>query len=152
MNIRRRTTIAAAVGGLLLATSAGLLVAAEEKHPLPADVGDLSGATEVEVRDAAGQAVLRGRLETDADDNRELEKLARLAPAAGGAGQGKGEAEVEVKRGGAASTLRQEVEVKVEKLAAGATFTVFVDGKQVGTFTTDAQGKGEAEFVSAAAK
>jgi hypothetical protein len=94
--------------------------------------------------------VLRGRLETDTDDNRELEKLARLAPAAGGAGQG--EAEVEVKRGGAASALRQEVEVKVEKLAAGATFTVFVDGKQVGTFTTDAQGKGEAEFVSAAAK
>ena len=147
----RKTTIAVGVGVLLLGgAGAAWLAAEDQKHPLPADVGDLSGATEVEVRDAAGQAVLKGRLETDTDDTRELEKLAKLAPASGGAGQG--EAEVEVKRAAAGGAVRQEVEVKVQKLAPSTTFTIHVDGRQVGSFTTDAQGGAEVELVSAVAK
>jgi hypothetical protein len=147
----RKTTVAVGVGMLMLGgAGAAWLAAEDQKHPLPADVGDLSSASEVEIRDAAGQAVLKGRLETDTDDNRELEKLAKLTPASGGSGQG--EAEVEVKRAAAGGAVRQEVEVKVQKLAAGATFTIHVDGRLVGSLTTDAQGEAEVELVSAVAR
>jgi hypothetical protein len=147
----RRTTIAVGVAVLVLAGAGGAWLAAEDqKHPLPAEVGDLSNAAEVEVRDGAGQAVLRGKLEVDTDDNRELEKLAKLAAAGGGAGSG--EAEVEVKRNASGAAERQEVEETVEKLAPSTTFTIHVDGRQVGSFSTDAQGKAEVEFVSAVAK
>jgi hypothetical protein len=131
---------------LLAAGGAASVGAADQKQPLPADVGDLSNAAEVEVRDSSGQAVLRGRLEVD-EDEADKEKKGRLTATAEGAGAG--EAEVEVRRNSSGAVVRQEVEIKVEKLAAGASFTIHVDGKQVGSITTDAKGTADVEFVSA---
>jgi hypothetical protein len=146
-----KTAIAMGLAAVLLAGGGVTwLAAADQKHPLPAGVGDLSNAAEVEVRDGAGQAVLRGRLGPNEEEGDDGEKKARLEPAAGGAGQG--QAEVEVRRNADGALVRQEVEISVEKLAAGATFTIHVDGKQVGSVTTDAKGAAEVEFVSAAAR
>lgn len=150
MTFRTATTAMGLAVALLAGAGVTWLAAADQKHPLPADVGDLSNAAEVEVRDGAGQAVLRGRLGPNEEEGDEGEKKASLAPASGGAGQG--EAEVEVRRNASGALVRQEVEIKVEKLAAGTAFTIHVDGKQVGSVTTDAKGAADVEFVSAAVR
>ena len=62
----------------------------------------------------------------------------------------KGEAEVEVSRSN--NRLDQDVEVSVSNLTPGATYTVLIDAKQVGTFTTNKNGKAEMELTTPSVK
>jgi hypothetical protein len=59
-----------------------------------------------------------------------------------------GEAEIEVAR--TSNRLDQEVEVSVSNLSPGVTYTVVIDAKQLGTFQTNQNGKGELELTTAA--
>ena len=46
----------------------------------------------------------------------------------------------------------EEVEVSVSNLTPGVTYTVFIDAKQVGTFTTNKSGKAEMELTTPSVK
>jgi hypothetical protein len=122
----------------------------EAKQALPADAGDLASASAIELRDASGQVVLSGRFgeaETD-DDGGDLERTADLAAASGSA---KGEAEIEISAN-AAGARRQQLEVEVEGLTAGMSLSVVVDGKTLGTITTDPRGKAEVDLTTPGVK
>lgn len=68
--------------GLLVLTGFSPLVlpsfAAERRETLRGDVGDLSGAKNVEVRDAAGQAVLKGQFVVGSRRDDDTERIAAL--------------------------------------------------------------------------
>ena len=107
---------------------------------LPSGVGDLSSASTLEVKDSAGTVVLRGNFVEVPEDDDDIERKADLTGAAGATGQ----AEIEVSKTN--NQLDQEVEVSVSKLTPGATYAVFVDGTQLGTFQTNKSGDGELEL------
>jgi hypothetical protein len=109
---------------------------------LPAGIGDLSNASTIEVKDSAGTVVLRGNFVEVPEDDDDVERKAELIGAAGATG----EAEVEVSKTN--NQLDQEVEVSVSKLTPGATYAVFVDGTQLGTFQTNNSGSGELELTT----
>lgn len=113
---------------------------------LPPGTGDLSTASTIEVKDGAGTVVLRGHFVEVPEDDDDVERKAELTGAPGATGQ----AEIEVSKTN--NQPDQEVEVSVTKLTAGATYVVFVDGKQLGTFQTDKNGNGELELNTAQAK
>ena len=149
--MRRKTTMGligvGTVACLLTAVGLTRLDGSDDAGTLPAALGDLSRATAVEVKDAEGRVVLSGTFGTEQkDDDGARERKAALAAASG---PGEGEAEIEVT---ADATPRVELEVEVENLAASQTFTVYVDGQQAATLTTDARGKAEVELSSGGAR
>ena len=99
------------------------------KATLPAGV-DLSGAQRVEVRDANGDVVASG---TFVDQKADL---------AGTRTKGKIVLEVTKKNG----ITRQEVEGTVEGLAPTSAYKVYIDGKDVGSFTSNKNGKRGIKF------
>jgi hypothetical protein len=116
---------------------------------LPADAGDLSNAATVEIRDNTGAIALRGHFVEIPEDDDDLERKATLT-GSGATATATGEAEVEVSRTN--NQLDQEVEVTVSNLAAGATYTVVIDTRPLGTFQTNQSGKGELELTTAPVK
>jgi len=141
------------VAGVVLAaataavTGAALLRADGPAQALPAEAGDLSTAATVEVRDASGRAVLSGALAAAAaDSDGDVERKAPLAATDGSAASGEAEVEVSKSKSGAAE---QELEVDVKGLAASTAYTIHVDGRAAGSFTTDASGEAEVELSSA---
>jgi carbon monoxide dehydrogenase subunit G len=122
----------------------------EQQMTLPAEIGDVSAATAVEVRDAAGRVVLQGTLAGTADASGEIERKAKLA--AGDGSSASGEAEIEVVRSKATGAMEVEVDLDVAGLAAATTYTFHLDGRQAASFTTDAKGKAEIELAPAAGK
>jgi hypothetical protein len=145
----------------------------ERRATLSSEVGDLSGSKNVEVRDAAGQAVLRGQFVVGSrrdDDNERIAALRSTAtngaaaqtdtppPTDGRKGKGggkkgrdkgsstvpRGQAEIETRTTyfGLGSTT-QKLELSVRGLAAGATYTLIIDGKQIGAFGTTQRGRAE---------
>ena len=112
---------------------------------LPADVGDLSNATTVEVKDSTGAVMLRGFFVDSPEDDDDVERKATLS-GSGTTATATGVAEIEVSPNN--NRLDQEVEVSVSNLAPGATYTVFVDAKQLGTFQTNKNGKAEMELTT----
>ena len=139
--------------GVLMVLTAVVAVLVERtfaaEASLPADVADLSNASTVEIKDNVGAVVLRGHFVEVPEDDDDLERKATLARS-GTAAKATGQAEVEVSK--ANNRLDQEVEVSVSNLAPGATYAVFIDSKQLGTFQTNKNGKGELELVTAAVK
>jgi len=123
-------------------------LAAQEAMQLPADIGDLSNAQFMIVKDSAGATVLRGRLIRQPADGDEVEREGDLI-GTGEFAKAKGRAEVEVTQVG--ERLEQEIELAVKGLPAKTTYTVFVDTKQVGTLTTNEHGEGELELATAPA-
>jgi len=121
---------------------AGPVMAQELK--LPEDVGDLSHAKVIEVRDSKDASVLCGQLKLQpADKPDELEREAEML-ACGEATKATGEAELEVKKTPAG--LEQEVEVEVEHLVPNTAYTIHVDKKLVGKFQTDHAGEATVEL------
>jgi len=123
------------------------LAAQSNEASLPEDVGDLSNATTVEVMDSTGTVVLRGHFVDSPEDDDDVERKATLT---GTTAKAMGEAEIEVSRNN--NRLDQEVEVSVTNLAPDATYTVFVDAKQLGTFRTNKNGKAEMELTTASVR
>ena len=131
---------AAAVGG------AALLRADGPAQALPAEAGDLSTVTAVEIRDASGRAVLSGSLgQPAAASDGDVERKATLAATDGSAAAGEAEVEISKAKSGA---VEQELEVDVKGLAASTPYTVHVDGRAAGSFTTDGSGEAELELSS----
>jgi hypothetical protein len=142
----------ALLGGLVITAGIASMwvqgtIAAEAS--LPVDVGDLSNASTVEIKDNSGAVVLTGHLVEVPEDDDDLERKATLA-GSGTNSQATGQVEVEVSK--INNRLDQEVEVSVSKLAPGATYTVFIDAKQLGTFQTTQDGKAELELTTASVK
>ena len=122
----------------------------EVKLPLPSSVSDLAAAKLVEIKDAAGQIVLSGNFIAENKRNGDVEGKALLT-GTGINAMAKGEAEFEVstnRNGG----KEKELEVSVRRLAPGTSFSMFVDGQQVATFTTNQRGAAELEMKDAPAK
>lgn len=117
----------------------------EVKQPLPSSVGDLAGAKLVEIKDAAGQIVLSGSFVVENKQDGDVEGKALLT-GTGINAESKGEAEFEVSKN-RKGTTEKELEVSVRKLAPGTSFSVFVDGQQVTTFSTNHQGAAELEMT-----
>lgn len=134
------------VGMFLLGCAVVAAVSGESreiKRPLPPSLDDLAAVRLVEVKDAAGQTVLGGGLTTATKKNGDVEGEAKLA-ATGADADAAGKAEVEVStRDG---RVKKELEVEVRNLAPGASFGLFVDGRQAATFTTDPRGAAELEL------
>ena len=140
------TAVLFGLAALVVAGGAALIRADEPKQPLPAEAGDVSRASAVEVRDASGAVVLQGMFgEAPASSDGDVERKATLAARDGSAASG--EAEIEVSRS-ASGEVEQEVELDAEKLAPSAPYTLHLDGRQVASFTTDAKGGAEVELTS----
>jgi hypothetical protein len=134
-------------GGIASVWVQDTIAAQSNDGPLPEDVGDLSNATTVEVKDNTGTVVLRGHFVDSPEDDDDVERKATLT---GTTAKATGEAEIEVSRNN--NRLDQEVEVSVSNLAPDATYTVFVDAKQLGTFQTNKNGKAEMELTTASVR
>jgi hypothetical protein len=132
-------------GGLASVWLEDTIVAQSNEASLPEDVGDLSNATTIEVKDSTGTVVLRGHFVDSPEDDDDVERKATLT-GSGTTAKATGEAEIEVSRNN--NRLDQEVEVSVSNLAPAATYTVFVDAKQLGTFQTNGNGKAEMELTT----
>jgi hypothetical protein len=114
----------------------------------PQLVGDFRNAAQAEVRDAQGQVLLTGQFAPiDADDQGEVERLARLAPITAGS-TASGEAEVEYQTDDPST---QEIELTATGIAAGAQVSLVIDGANVGSATADAKGKVELEIEARSA-
>lgn len=122
----------------------------EVKQPLPYYVSDLAAAKLVEIKDAAGQIVLSGNFIVENKRDGGVEGKALLTATGINAGA-KGEAEFEVSKNRNGAT-EKELEVSVRKLAPATSFSMFVDGKQVATFSTNQRGAAEVEMKDAPAK
>ena len=122
-----RTTLIAIVTALMSANVAAQLEnrSGRNKEQLTTSI-DLSNAKKVEIKDGSGQIVLVGSFE---------ERAAQLS----GSGNAKGSAAIEIKSEG--DTVKQSLDATIEGLAGATSFTLIVDGKDVGTFTTDRTGK-----------
>ncbi len=116
----------------------------ELKQPLPQSLDDLASIKQIEIRDAGSQVVLGGSFTTTTGPNRNVEGEAALAPTGADAdAAGKAEFEVSTKRGG---RVEKELEVEVRNIAPGASFSVFIDGRQAAAFTTNPRGAAELEL------
>ena len=122
----------------------------EVKQPLPSSVGDLAGAKLVEIKDAAGQVVLSGNFALENKQDGDVEGKALLT-GTGINATARGEAEFEVSTNKTGGTER-ELEVSVSKLAPATTYSMFINGQQVATFSTNQRGAAELEMKDAPAK
>jgi hypothetical protein len=120
----------------------------EQRLPLPPGVSNLAEAKLIEIKDGAGQVVLSGSFISADGDGREIERTATLS---GAGAQARGKAEIEISTGDDGSK-DQELEITVESLAAGAAFSVFLDGQDVARFTTDRRGGAEVEISNEPSK
>lgn len=134
-------------GGIASVWSQDTLAAQSNEASLPENVGDLSNAATVEVKDSTGTVVLRGHFVDAPEDDDDLERKATLT---GSTADVTGTAEIEVSRNN--NRLDQEVEVSVSNLAPNTVYTVFVDAKQLGTFQTNKNGKAEMELTTASVR
>jgi len=98
---------------------------------------DLRNATGAEVRDAQGQAVLRGDFAPVEEDDDDIERKAVLKPLDASL-KASGDAEVEFAKN---QPKEQEVEFQGRDLAPGATYTLVIDGHDVTTGTADKRGR-----------
>jgi hypothetical protein len=109
----------------------------------PIVLGDVSEAHIVEIRDHGGQVVLSGEFRSRIDSLGDTEKDASLADRNGRTVIG--EVELEVPEP-ARANRRPELEVDIMGLPARGTFSVVIDDRTVGTFTTDDRGSVDMEL------
>ena len=107
---------------------------------------DLSDAHLVEVRDAGGRTVLSGEFRERTDSLGNPQRDATLADRRGR--RVVGEVEIELP-GPQSMTGVQELEVDVMELAPSSKYSVYIDDREVTSFTTDDRGSIdiELEFV-----
>jgi hypothetical protein len=131
------------VGGILSTVGLVAYMVVQLSGQAAAATGDFTNAATAEVRDAQGQAVLRGQFAAVEEDDDDVERKATLEPT-GLDADAAGEAEVEFAKGGA---VEQEVEFSVRNLQPGAAYTFVIDGNNVATATADGRGRAEVELT-----
>jgi hypothetical protein len=141
-----------ALAGVLAAFLVGGLVAARFGPATPdasATLPDLSNAQLVEVRDAAGRSVLSGEFRERVDALGNTERDAALVDRRGR--RVIGEIEVDIPGPNAMTTL-QELDIDIIGIEPNAKHSVFVDDREVATFTTDDRGSIDMKVHSGAAQ
>ncbi len=142
---RERQTLAllAVICGGLIALGLALTVAGAEVDPTPIELGDVSDAQIVEIRDHRGIDVMSGELRSRVDAVGNTEKDAELFDRRGETAIG----EVEIEIPAADRTgVRQELEVDIIGLAPRERFFVVIDDRIVGVFNTDDRGSVDMEL------
>lgn len=130
--------------GVFLAVT--VVLGSEARLGQPLQLGDLSEAHIVEIRDPEGRTELSGELRTRTDPVGNVEKDAALVNRSGT--EVIGEVEIEIP-GAHASDRRQELEIDIIRVAPQTTFTVVIDDRPVATFTTDDRGSIDLEIEGA---
>ena len=131
-------------------TRGGTFEAIYEREPvgshrlLPDFLQPVTNIKIIEVIDKDGQPVLRG--DAAAIRREHIEQTFALTPT-GVYPDADGQAEIEVQTENGTAT-RQTLEIEVEDLLPSTTFKVFLDGSELGGFTTDASGKATIVFSS----
>ena len=110
-------------------------------------LGDLSDAQMVEVRDTSGRTVLSGEFRARTAPSGKIEKDAALTDRSGS--KVIGEVEIEIPPPDAPGRP-QELEIDIITLAPRMTYTVVVDDRPITTFTTDDRGSIDVEIESGA--
>ena len=113
-----------------------------QERVLPATIGDLNAVQLVEVVDQQGQVILHGTLKTESNTAKETERKAELVSPSGQ--RAKGEVEIEIERKD--SSVKNEVEVKVEHLPINMQCELRLDGRAAATFLTSKTGKAKFEL------
>jgi hypothetical protein len=129
--------------GLLIAAGVAvpILIGAKATPPAIA-LGDVAEAHIVEIRDHRGASVLSGEFRSRVDALGNVEKDAALTDRRGRVVIGEVELEVPA---AARENRRPELEVDIIGLPARATFTIVIDDRIVGAFTTDDRGSVDME-------
>ena len=132
------------VCGLLMAGGVAFaLVLGPEQMASVVELGDVSDADVVEIRDHRGVTVLSGEFRSRVDALGNTEKDAALLDRGGR--RVVGEVELELPARGR-DNRRPELEVDIMDLAPKQTFTVAVDDRVVATFITDDRGSVDMEL------
>jgi hypothetical protein len=118
----------------------------ELKQALPTNINNLSEVKTVEIKDESGQLILSGNFGNATQDGTEVERETVLA-ATSVMPMARGTAEIEISTNKDSFTV-QELELSVKHLPPGKSFKLFVDGQEVGSFTTNHEGKAELEFTN----
>jgi hypothetical protein len=134
-----------ALAGVLAAfLSAGIIASqfvpatGEADSPLP----DLSSAQLVEIRDARGRTVLSGEFRERVDPLGNITRDAGLVDRPGH--HVIGEIEINIP-GPHAMAPGQELEIDIIEMSANAKYSLFIDDREVATFTTDDRGSVDME-------
>jgi hypothetical protein len=140
----RGIVVIGALCALLMAVGlAATMLLPEMVPPKSVNLADVTNATLVEIRDHRGVAVLTGEFRQRVDMLGNVERDAALVDPQGNRVIG----EVELETPAPDRTDRRpELEVDIIGLAPRAVFTVAIDDRQVGTFTTDDRGSVDMEL------
>jgi hypothetical protein len=109
----------------------------------PVQLDTISEAHVVEIRDHRGVTVLSGEFRSRTDALGNTERDAALVGPGGRRVIGEVELEVPARN---RTDRRPELEVDIIDIAPNATFTVFIDDRAVGRFTTDDRGSIDVEL------
>ncbi len=141
---RRLLTLFGLACGFLIAIGIALpLLTDARTPPSPISLGNVREAQIVEIRDHRGRVVLAGEFRTRIDALGNVEKDAALTAPRGD--RVIGEIEVEIPAADR-EHRRPELEVDVLGLAANEIFSVVIDDRVVGSFTTDDRGSVDMEI------
>ena len=141
---RKLLTLFALACGVLIALGVAVpLLTDAGTAPEPILLGDVTDATIVEIRDHRGRVTLSGEFRTRVDAIGNIEKDAALVEPRGT--RVIGEIEVELPAADR-DHRRPELEVDVMGLAPREVFTVVIDDRVVGSFTTDDRGSVDMEI------
>lgn len=143
-NERKAMALLFVVCVLLMVGGVGFaLVVGSPQTPPTVELGDISEADVVEIRDQRGVTVLSGEFRSRVDSLGNTEKDAALLDRRGR--RVVGEVELELPASGR-ENRRPELEVDIMELAPQQTFTVVVDDRVVATFKTDDRGSVDMEL------
>ena len=140
---RQTLALLAVICGGLIALGLALTVAGAEVDQMPIELGDVSDAQIVEIRDHRGIDVMSGEFRARVDAVGNTEKDAALFDRRGQAAVG--EVEIEIPAPGRTG-VRQELEVDIIGLAPRERFAVAIDDRIVGVFNTDDRGSVDMEI------
>jgi hypothetical protein len=144
---RRLLVLLIALCGLLIGgglAMPSLIGESTGKTPATITLGNVAEAHIVEIRDHRGQAVLSGEFRTRVDQLGNTEKDAALTDRRGRAVIG--EVEIEIPAAAQREHRRPELEVDILGLPAREAFTIAIDDRIVGAFTTDDRGSVDMEL------
>jgi hypothetical protein len=143
-NERKAMALLLVVCGLLMAGGVTFaLVIGSSQATSAVELGDVSDAEVVEIRDHRGVTVLSGEFRSRVDALGNTEKDATLLDRSGR--RVVGEVELELPARGR-ENRRPELEVDIMDLPPRQTFNVAVDDRVVATFTTDDRGSVDMEL------
>ncbi len=137
--IRKNTGVAVLGLAVLVGGSTAAFAGSNDPDRMFPQSVNAETAQRVEVRDSSDRVVLAGTFAAPRADGAKTERHAQLT---GESGWGSAEIETSTRNG----APHREMDVSVDALTPSAQYHVFVDGTEIATFTTDAEGEGSVDF------